>query len=155
VDRLPDMQMTRVGRMKTTNSASIHFMFLPRAAQAMALLWEKAKATPNPRDRNILLFTVEQAIWGLSILARYTPTHFSQVNQYLSGIYYVASQHAECSPWYILDGKIDRLIKAFRNFTIDAGNAAINTGTAARLPLSDNAIDYIFTDPPFGENIYY
>ena len=154
-DRFPDMQMTRVGRMKTTNSAAIHFMFLPRAAQAMALLWGKAKATPNPRSRSILLFMVEQAIWGLSILARYTPTHFSQVNQYLSGVYYVASQQAECSPWYILDGKLDRLAKAFREYKTQAGNAAINTGTAAHLPLSDNTIDYIFTDPPFGENIYY
>ena len=35
--------------------------------------------------------------------------HFSQVNHYLTGVYYVASQHAECSPWYILNGKLDRL----------------------------------------------
>ena len=31
----------------------------------------------------------------------------------------------------------------------------MNTGTATSLPLPDNSIDYIFTDPPFGENIYY
>jgi len=154
-DRFPDMQMTRVGRMKTTNSAAIHFMFLPRAAQAMALLWGKAKATPNPRARNILLFMVEQAFWTASILNRYRPSGFSQVNQFLSGVYYVASQTAECSPWYILDGKLDRLAKTFSNFKVGIGGAAINTGTAAHLPLSDNAIDYIFTDPPFGENIYY
>jgi len=36
----------------------------------------------------------------------------------------------------------------------DAGPAMINTGTAAALPLPDASIDYIFTDPPFGENIY-
>lgn len=155
VDRFPDMQMTRVGRMKTTNSAAVHFMFLPRAAQAMALLWEKAESNLDPRTRHMLLFMVEQAIWGLSILARYTPTHFSQVNQYLSGVYYVASQQAECSPWYILDGKLDRLGKAFLKLKVGFGGAAITTGTAARMPLSNDSIDYIFTDPPFGENIYY
>ena len=32
---------------------------------------------------------------------------------------------------------------------------AVTTGTAAGLPLSDDTIDYIFTDPPFGENIFY
>src|SRR5690606_15939253 len=26
---------------------------------------------------------------------------------------------------------------------------------AARLPLADGSIDYVFTDPPFGENIFY
>ena len=36
-----------------------------------------------------------------------------------------------------------------------ANVAAINTGTTASLPLPDASIDYIFTDPPFGENIYY
>ncbi len=155
VDRFPDMQMTRVGRMKTTNSAAIHFMFLPRAAQAIGLLWSKAQSCPDDRTRGMLLFMVEQAIAGLSILNRHSPTHFSQVNRMLSGVYYVASQTSECSPWYALDGKLARLERAFSDYKTQAGNAAINTGTAAHLPLSDNAIDYIFTDPPFGENIYY
>ncbi|MEA1051895.1 DNA methyltransferase [Lamprobacter modestohalophilus] len=153
-DRLPDCQMTRVGRMKTTNSLAVHYMFLPRAAQAMGLLWRKATIHPDESIRSMLLFMVEQAIWGMSTLARYTPTHFSQVNQYLSGVFYVSSQHAECSPWYILDGKLSRLSKAFRKF--NAARIAIsNTGTAARLSLAEASIDYIFTDPPFGENIYY
>jgi hypothetical protein len=155
LDRFPDMQMTRVGRMKTTNSVAIHFMFLPRAAQAIGLLWSKVKSYPDTRTRSMLLFMVEQAIAGLSILNRYGPTHFSQVNRMLSGVYYVASQTSECSPWYALDGKLDRLTKAFREYRTQATNAAINTGTAADLPLSDGSIDYIFTDPPFGENIYY
>ena len=34
-------------------------------------------------------------------------------------------------------------------------NAAVTTSTAAALGVPDNSIDYIFTDPPFGENIYY
>ena len=54
----------------------------------------------------MLLFFVEQAIWGMSVLARYAPTHFSQVNQYLNGVYYVGSQIVDVSPWYILDGKL-------------------------------------------------
>lgn len=151
----PDCQMTRVGRMSTTKSSAVHFMFLPRAGQAMGTLWSKARSHRDLRTKEFLLFFVEQAIWGMSILARYTPTHFSQVNQYLSGVYYVASQIVECSPWYILDGKLDRLVKAFRAYQALPEMAIINTGTAARLPLADASVDYIFTDPPFGENIYY
>lgn len=154
-DRFPDCQMTRVGRMKTTNSSAVNYLFLPRAAQAMGLLWHKAKAHPEPRTRGMLLFMVEQAIWGMSVLARYTPTHFSQVNQYLSGVYYVSSQTAECSPWYILDGKLSRLTRAFRDLKVAVSGTAVTTGTAARLSLPDSSVDYIFTDPPFGENIYY
>ena len=152
---LPDCQMTRVGRMRTTNTSAVHQMFLPRSAQAMALLWRYAKAHGDPRTRSMLLYFVEQAVWGLSILARYTPTHFSQVNQYLSGVFYVGSHQAECSPWYILDGKLSRLTKAFQLFQSAPAVAAITTGSVATLPLEDSSIDYVFTDPPFGENIYY
>src|SRR5690606_20125362 len=110
---------------------------------------------PDARTRSMLLFMVEQAIWGLSVLNRYGPTHFSQVNRMLTGVYYVASQHSECSTWYNLGGKLERLTKAFHGYRAGAGVAAISTGTAARLPLPDASIDYIFTDPPFGENFPY
>jgi DNA modification methylase len=155
-DVIPPMHMTHErARMDYSGVTHIHHFFLPRAAQAMGKLWEKAKAHQDARIRAFLLFMVEQALWTASILNRYRPTGFSQVNQYLTGVYYVASQHAECSPWYILGGKLDRLVKTFRPFKTSTGFAAINTGTAARLSLTDSSVDYIFTDPPFGENIYY
>ena len=152
---LPDCQMTRVGRMRTTNTTSIHRMFLPRPALAMASLWRRANEHPDHRIRHMLLFFVEQAIWGFSLLNRHSPSHFSQVNRALSGVFYIASQHAECSPQYNLGGKLDRLIKAFGNYQITPKMSVVNLGSAANLPLSPGSIDYIFTDPPFGENIYY
>jgi REP element-mobilizing transposase RayT len=167
---IPPMHMTHErARMDYAGVTHIHHFYLPRAAQAMGRLWEKAKAHPDPRIRSFLLFMVEQAVWGLSVLNRYQPIQQgrpggSQVNRQLTGVYYVASQHAECSPWYNLGGKLDRLVKAFssvgpassRPGQQDAGpTAMITTGTAARLSLPDDCIDYIFTDPPFGENIYY
>jgi len=152
---IPPMHMTHErARMDYSGITHIHHFYLPRAAQAMGLLWAKAKMHPDARIRAFLTFMVEQAIWTATLLNRYRPTGFSQVNQYLTGVYYVASQHAECSPWYILDGKLDRLAKTFQAFK-SAPNVALTTGTAARLPLPDGSIDYIFTDPPFGENIYY
>lgn len=151
----PFADMWEAPRMRDKGITHTHHMFLPRAAQAMGALWAKAQAHPDARIRGFLTFMVEQAVAGLSVLNRYGPTHFSQVNRMLAGVYYVAAQHAECSPWYILGGKLDRLVKAFGNFKVSAGGAAINTGTAAHMPLADGSIDYIFTDPPFGENLPY
>ena len=152
--RFPIEDMYHGSRIAPKGFTHIHHFLLPRAAQAMGALWAKAQAHPDARIRLFLEFFVEQAIWTATLLNRYRPTGFSQVNQYLTGVYYVASQHAECSPWYILDGKLDRLAKTFQAFK-SAPNVAVTTGTAARLPLSDDTVDYIFTDPPFGENIYY
>jgi predicted RNA methylase/rubredoxin len=152
---IPDMQMQRVGRMQPTKITHIHHFFLPRAAQTLATIWRLTLDYPDKRIRNMLLFTFEQAIWGLSVLNRYSPSHFSQVNRALSGVFYVPSQISEVSPWYNLDGKLKRLVRAFASLQITEPEAAISTGNVAAFSVSPNSIDYIFTDPPFGENIYY
>jgi predicted RNA methylase len=156
----PDCQMMRVGRMSTTLVQSVNDLFVPRSAQTMGALWRKAKAEHDVGMRRFLLFLVEQAIWGLSALNRYQPSQHlnyggSQVNRQLNGVYYISSMYAECSPWHNLDGKVRRLASAFTKFPGNAKNSSISTGTATKIPLPDKSIDYIFTDPPFGENIYY
>jgi DNA methylase len=152
---LPDMQMMRVGRMQPSHITHIHHFFLKRPTHALASLWRRAASCPDARIRNFLLFFIEQSIWGMSVLARYVPTHYSQVNQFLSGVFYVASQIVDPSPWYILDGKLDRLVKAFQACSSGPTIAGITTQDLAHWNLPDCSIDYIFTDPPFGENIYY
>ena len=153
---LPYMHMTHErARMDNVGITHLHHFFLPRAAHALAAMWNRAVKCKDHRLRNMLLFFVEQAIWGMSVLNRYGPSHFSQVNRQLSGVYYVGSQIAEVSPWYILDGKLGRLCKAFGPVSSQANAAMISTGDCSSLGMADNSIDYVFTDPPFGENIYY
>ena len=126
----------------------------------MACLWRLANAHDDFRIRQMLLFMVEQAIWGLSVLNRYQPIQQgrpggSQVNRQLTGVLYVPSQHAECSPEYNLGNKLDRLIKAFKTYRPENGSSIVTLGSASKLGVLNDSIDYIFTDPPFGENIYY
>jgi len=153
---LPHMHMTHQ-RMRIANYGvtHLHHFFLPRARQSLSMLWQKANAVSDLRMKKFMLFTVEQLIWGMSLLARYVPTHYSQVNQYLSGVYYISSLISEVTPWYILDGKIKRLVQAFMSLQTKHGQAAITTQSASVNPAVENIVDYIFTDPPFGENIYY
>ena len=153
---IPPMHMTHQrARMDKQGVTHIHHFFLPRATQALAALWRHANAHRDARMRHMLLFLVEQAIWGMSLLSRYAPTHFSQVNQYLTGVYYISSLISEVTPWYILDGKVKRLVQAFANLSTSASNFACATQSASAILSVENSVDYIFTDPPFGENIYY
>lgn len=154
-DRFPIEQMYHGTRLAPKGFTHVHHLFLARAAHALAALWRKASTEPDVGRRNMLLFFVEQAIWTCSVVNRYRPTGYSQVNQYLTGVYYVASQHAELSPWYVLGGKLSRLSSAFSRAIATSGAAAVTTGTCASLPIPNDSVDYIFTDPPFGANIPY
>lgn len=151
----PFDDMWEAPRLLARKITHVHQLFLTRPAHALSSLWSQAAKCTERRVREFMIFFVEQAIWGMSVLARYAPTHFSQVNQYLAGVYYVGSQHAECSPWYILSGKLDRLVSAFKRQYASPGTTIISTGDTARLLISESTVDYIFTDPPFGDNLPY
>ena len=151
----PIDEMYHGSRLAPKGFTHVHHLFLPRAAHALAAIWRLADACEDRRLRNVLLFFVEQAIWTLSLFNRFRPTGYSQVNQYLTGVYYVPSQHSELSPWYILGGKLHRLAKAFESTPSQRGDAMTSTGDCSASSLPDDSVDYVFTDPPFGENIFY
>ena len=50
---------------------------------------------------------------------------------------------------------MDRLIKAFGDYKASIGSAVTTVGSATKIPIPDTSIDYIFTDPPFGDNLAY
>lgn len=140
--------------------APIHFHCL-RSALAISALWEKCEAIDDPRLRAALLFWVEPAIWGLSWMNRYVPRHYSHVNQYLGGIYYIPALISECSVRYNLEGtqpsrgKRRSLTKMWATSPSKSGQVMVSTGSSSRLLLPDASVDYVFVDPPFGENFYY
>ena len=150
----PIDEMYHGSRLAPKGFTRMHHLFLPRAAHALAAIWRRACGCTEPRLRNMLLFFVEQAIWGMSVLNRYGPSHYSQVNRQLSGVYYIGAQISEVSPWYILAGKLRRLCKAFAKYR-PRHATTVSTSDCSFTRLPDNSIDYVFTDPPFGENIYY
>ena len=118
-------------------------------------MWRRADGWEDNRLRNMLFFFVEQAVWTMSLLNRFRPTGYSQVNQFLSGVFYVPSQHAEVSLAYVLSGKLERLVSAFSSQPIRDAKVMSSVADCARTRIPDASIDYVFTDPPFGENIYY
>jgi hypothetical protein len=156
----PISQMYHGSRLAPKGFTHVHHVFLPRQAQALAAVWRKASANSDHRIREMLLWFIDHSIWGLSILNRYKPIQYgkpggSQVNNYLDGVYYVPSQVAECSPWYNLSPRAGRLETSFSSNPARAGGVATSTGTCAHILLPNESIDYVFTDPPFGENKYY
>ncbi len=151
---LPDCQMTRVGRMRTTNTRCIHHMYLPRAAHTLSYLWGKANKIIDVRLRNAIKYWLDSQFTNMSILNRYRPEVSFPYNP-LSGVFYVPSLISEADPFLAYANKIKRLTAAFSSSHAQDGMCFTSCGSATKLLAPAESIDYIFTDPPFGENIYY
>ncbi len=166
IDRLPWPQevptaafdfddMWEAPRLRSKGISSIHHLFFNRQAQALAFLWGRYNKIENPSVRGHVGFFLEQAILGMSLLARYAPTHYSQVNRYLVGAYYVGSQLVDVSVNYLLRGKLARLSSLFSTYSGSASQVIVTTGSASAIQLPSDSVDYVFTDPPFGDNYPY
>ena len=151
----PIDQMYHGSRLAPKGFTHVHHMFLARSAQVLAAMWRKAIAVEDAAVRRMLLFAIEQTISTGSVLNRYRPGS-SFGNGPLRGVYYVSSQIAEASVLVLMDGIMRRLERGFGAASVArSGQAIISTGDCAALGLPTHSVDYIFTDPPFGENIYY
>ncbi|MBL7065773.1 MAG: DNA methylase [Anaerolineae bacterium] len=134
----------------------IHHFYTWRNLWVLAATFTKLEEAPNEL-RRWLLFTFEQAIMGMSRWARYVPTHYSQVNQGLSGTLYIASKVVETSLGYIIGGKIRRLIGVLRQIqTFAPSTTTVLAQSATAIPdAMMGKVDYVFVDPPFGGNLMY
>ena len=72
----------------------------------------------------------------------------------LSGTLYIPSLSVEKRVTFALENRLDSIIKAL-NFIGGGTYSCVYTNSATQINVSDNSIDYIFTDPPFGANIMY
>ena len=159
---LPHMHMTHERNDLTKwGITRLHHFWPDRAVAALSILWFWATEQSDPLTELALKFWIEQAFWGLSWMNRYRPDGYSQVSQYQSGVYYIPSLTSECSVRYNLEGsspargKRQSLVKMWRSSPARFGQVMISTGSSTTLPLPDESVDYVFVDPPFGQNIYY
>jgi len=139
---------------KSHGVSNIHLFYTRRNLYVISKIYDLLEKTDS-EIKNALYFTFEQVLLGMSKLARYVPTHYSQVNQYLSGTLYIGSQVVEVTPKYILKNKILNLCKVFSMLEGDNTGTIISTGSTTNLGIPNNSVDYIFTDPPFGDNLNY
>lgn len=154
-DSFPIQDMYHGSRLSPKGFTSIHHLFLMRNAQALGRLWEKTRAVADTRIRNMLLFWLDSHIVNLSIQNRYRPGVSFPYNP-LNGVYYISSLVSEANPFTAYENKLKRIITAFKSYLPKLNNAVISTGDCGNLySLPESCIDYIFTDPPFGENIFY
>lgn len=89
--------------------------------------------------------------------SRARPLNASNANYYVAPVFY------EWNVFELFMRKVEAMVKSDEHirkerWTHGAGHescVSYENASATAIPLADNSIDYVFTDPPFGWNIFY
>lgn len=128
----------------------LHHFYFRRAMMVYARLWEKL----NTCSTAFVRFFAQGNNLGFTKMNRYSANHFSQVNRYFSGTLFVGSLISEVSPEYSMTHKLKRLLKL--SMPGVNGQTAITCQSTTNITaLPGSSLDYIFIDPPFGNNLHY
>lgn len=126
----------------------VHDFCTKRNNAYLSVLYKKIIESPY-RDELLFVFTA-----SLQRANKTNRFRFGGTGN-LSGTLYIPSLQFERNVNLLYSGKLDDIIKQ-KNLLPKENNVIINTGSLSSLPnIPDNSIDYIFTDPPFGDNLNY
>ncbi|WP_409149815.1 DNA methyltransferase [Sphingobacterium sp. BS-2] len=132
-----------------------HDFYTKRNLLALSIIFDEIqKLGNNPDLKRILTFIFSSLYSRSHRMNRYIPQHGRHVGP-LSGTLYMSSLQVEINVLSLLKEKTKSIISALselkkRNVLIS--NQSI-TSISQNIP--QNSIDYIYTDPPFGDNLPY
>ena len=131
----------------------VHDFHLVRQLIAFSILWHSANGLVSEEAKRLWRFTLQSIVMSFTRRNRFRKKAYSQVNTHLSGTLYIGSTISEPSPQYCLSGKIKRFEKAIPSS--DRETAVVTTQSLTSVLIPDNSVDYVFIDPPFGDNLPY
>ncbi|MEN9326604.1 MAG: hypothetical protein RI943_1025 [Bacteroidota bacterium] len=103
------------------------------------------------RIKKALLFWFTSSQSRLDKTNRYSFNHSRHVGP-LANTLYISATPAEISPFYFFESKLKSILSA----KIPTGRSVVQIGDTTNLKnLAGNSIDYLFIDPPYGDNIPY
>lgn len=150
----PTREMYKRSALHLRDVTSVADFYLPRARHALSLLWHKINSIPEPGIREGLRLAFTNTAWHASRMRRYNARGGQRP---LTGTLYIPQLSAEANVFAVFRHQVAQIAAFARSFTPLAGTTATaQVSDAARLPwLQDGSVDYVFTDPPFGSNIFY
>ena len=134
--------------------AEVADFYTARNLVALSLIWDEINMEPNVRVRNALAFAFTNTAWHGTRMRRFNARGGQRP---LTGTLFVPQLSSEANVLEVMKNKIKQLKRYYEAFDPKTGSTVhIQLGSATRLSqIPDGSIDYVFTDPPFGSNLFY
>lgn len=156
----PRRQMFQASALAKHGLSSTASFFTARNLAALAALRDEILSEPAEATREKLLFCFTAILARAS--KRYQwhpkrPLNASNHNYYIAPVFY------EWNVFELFGRKVEAATRADRRLLQEARargldelpQTAYRLGSADALDLADGSVDLVFTDPPFGSNIFY
>lgn len=155
-----ERQMFRASALAKHNLVSTASFFSKRNLAVLAAIRESIDAIDDSAIASKLLFVFTAILARAS--KRYQwhpkrPLNASNQNYYVAPVFY------EWNVYDLFDRKVSAAVRADEYLRAQAGrigcpglgSSTYDIGSADALDLPDESVKYVFTDPPFGSNIFY
>ena len=127
--------------------------FTARNLYALSALWNAIGQVEDPSIRAGLRFVFTASVNRASRRYQWHPRRPTNV---LSSTMYLASLNYEFNVFSLFRRKLATITDMYRQTWEAPGLCDVRLGSAEQLAwVADGSVDYVFTDPPFGSNIYY
>ena len=115
---------------------------------------ERVGLIEDERIKRALAFAFTNTAWHGSRMRRFNARGGQRP---LTGTLYIPQLSSEANVFEVMRNKMAQLHRFYRSFRPRIAEApSVILGSAANLStVRDGSIDYVFTDPPFGSNIFY
>jgi 16S rRNA G966 N2-methylase RsmD len=160
----PDRQMYKAQALSKSGRTTIASYYAPRNLAFLAVLHEVIRGVEDEAIRQKLLFVFTAILTRASKRYQWSiqrPLNAANANYYVAPVFY---------EWNVPDLFARKVEAAIRSddwirdrrgswadslFEDDELVVEYSIASADGLPLPDASVDYVFTDPPFGSNLFY
>ena len=150
----PDREMYLRCALHLQGVADVTDLYTPRNLKALALMWREILAEPDDRLRRALAFAFTNTAWHGTRMRRFNARGGHRP---LTGTLYVPQLSSEANVLEVMRKKIGQLATyyaALKPKSEEPPQILLASATALD-GVKSGSVDYVFTDPPFGSNIFY
>lgn len=144
-------------RAGTSSFRTVAKLFTKRNLWAISSYYENAKNVGDPIMGGVLVYAINAIVLAMSRMQGFIEDPRFP-NQLMRGTYYLPqiSKEYNVSQWY--RGKIRNLLAGYQKIDEEIATTSLLISTQSSIRLEDivsQTVDYIFTDPPYSNNVQY